>query len=451
MSSTELPVIGWFKAKFNHRPLRDRRLIFSVITAGLAKIIGVLATLITIPLTLEYLGPEMFGVWMVISGFVSFMMFGDLGLGVGLQNALSEAHGKNDVISPQVCISNAYMAICFIVCCLITCLLLMVPFIPFEQLFKLDGRDLAVAENALVYSIVAFFINMPLVLMQRVLNGIQKTYVANNIALVGSFLSVLSVLFAIYLDLGLVGLSILFLSLPMLPMFVFTIFFFSKNKHLRPRITSFSWGRLSPLLNSGLWTVAVQLIYTARVNVPTVIISATLGLIAVGEYSIALKLTGLASSMIAVALQPLWPVYGSAFHQGDKRWILRTLHKSIVTVLILTVFASIAFYFFGEWMLQLWVGEDLLPSPLLVTGFSLCMIVSSVNVCYSMILNGTSNFKGQALFSFPLVSLGLFMSYLCAQHYGVVGVVFSLFLVSDFTRVFFFRRAAIKVIERIDG
>ena len=52
---------------------RDARLSLSVITAGLDRFIGIGSTIVTMPITLHYLGPVQFGVWMLISGFIGFI------------------------------------------------------------------------------------------------------------------------------------------------------------------------------------------------------------------------------------------------------------------------------------------------------------------------------------------------------------------------------------------
>ena len=58
--------------------------------------VNILTGLITVPLTLSYLGVDKFGVWMTITGFVAFLSFTDFGLGVGLQNALSKCDGQEN-------------------------------------------------------------------------------------------------------------------------------------------------------------------------------------------------------------------------------------------------------------------------------------------------------------------------------------------------------------------
>lgn len=412
--------------------VRDGRLLLSIITSVLAKFIAIGSTLITIPVTLSYLGAESFGVWMVISGVVAFMSFSDLGIGMGLQNALSKAYGESDDKSPRHYIANACLILTVVSCFLAILVFFLFSVLPVERAFKVENGQLVdSAVSALEYTLFAFIFGIPISLIQRILSGVQKTYIANNVMLVGSILSLLSILTAVYFDLGLVGLAIFFTISPSVALLSYGIYFFYKNSHLQPRLSNLSKAHVSPIVSAGAWTVFVQIIYTAKMNFPTLIISASLGLLAVAEYSVAQKLTGLAASVIGIALQPLWVVYGEAYHRGDKVWVESALIKSIKMVLLLTVGSAIIFQFLGQPVIELWLGDEVMPSKLLIACFSLWMIASTVNVCFAMLLNGAGFFRNQALFSFMFVGLSLLLSLYFVEDVGVAGVVFIIFFIAE--------------------
>ena len=138
-------MINYLLSKFiqggdEHTSKRNTRLLLSITTSVLTKLIGVGSTLITIPLTLNYLGTESFGVWMVISSVVGFMSFSDLGIGMGLQNALSKAYGEEDTSSQKYYVSNAYALAIIVVCVASTTLITISYFVPIERLFKITDQ-----------------------------------------------------------------------------------------------------------------------------------------------------------------------------------------------------------------------------------------------------------------------------------------------------------------------
>lgn len=415
---------------------RNIKLFLSIFTAGLSKIVSIGATLITIPVTLSYLGAENFGVWMVISGVVGFMGFTDLGVGMGLQNALSKSVGENDSLSSKYYIANSYFIVTSVAILLSFLVFLIFNLLPVKKLFNVDDQVLLNnAVTALKYSLLAFLFGMPVTLVRRVLGGLQKTYIANNVMLVGSIFSLLAILTAVYFDLGLTGLAVLFIVSPTMTLLLYSVYFFYKNSDLKPRVSNLSKEHISPIVSAGAWTVFVQIIYVAKMNIPIMIISASLGLLAVAEYSVAQKLIGLSAVMIGMALQPLWVVYGEAYHRGDRKWVENTLKKSIKLVLILTVIATVIFQLLGQSLITLWLGDKVAPSRMLIAGFSLWMIASSVNICFAMLLNGIGYFKRPGVISLIFVGASLLLCSFLVDDAGVEGVILIMFLIAELLRM----------------
>ena len=80
----------------NHEVVRERRAFISAVTATAAKLVNVATLLISIPLVLNYLGPERYGLWLVMSSFIYILSFADLGIGYALIAFVADAYGKGD-------------------------------------------------------------------------------------------------------------------------------------------------------------------------------------------------------------------------------------------------------------------------------------------------------------------------------------------------------------------
>ena len=59
---------------------RHRRIALTALASAAARGIGVATSLISVPLTLHYLGVERYGLWMTISSVIAMLGFADLGL-----------------------------------------------------------------------------------------------------------------------------------------------------------------------------------------------------------------------------------------------------------------------------------------------------------------------------------------------------------------------------------
>src|SRR5688572_4689820 len=87
---------------------RLRRVALTALMTAFAQGINMLTMLISIPLTLNYLGAERYGLWVTISSSIMLLGFADLGLGNGLLNAMAEANGRNDRKAAVYCVSSAF-------------------------------------------------------------------------------------------------------------------------------------------------------------------------------------------------------------------------------------------------------------------------------------------------------------------------------------------------------
>ena len=95
---------------------RMRRIALTALAAAVSKVFQTIIPFITIRITLDYLGVEIYGLWNTITSFFAIFVFADLGLGNGLQTLLSKAFGKNDISLQQKIINNTY----FILFCIVS-------------------------------------------------------------------------------------------------------------------------------------------------------------------------------------------------------------------------------------------------------------------------------------------------------------------------------------------
>lgn len=87
---------------------RHQRIALAALTSMATKGVALLTMLISVPLTVSYLGAERYGLWMTISLVIAILVFADLGLGNGLLNAVSEANGRDDREAAREYMSSAF-------------------------------------------------------------------------------------------------------------------------------------------------------------------------------------------------------------------------------------------------------------------------------------------------------------------------------------------------------
>ena len=82
-----------------------------------------MANFLLVPLTINYLDTENYGIWLTLSSFIAWFSFFDIGLGNGLRNKFAEAKANGDLTLARAYVSSAYFTIGSV------CLFLMIAFI----------------------------------------------------------------------------------------------------------------------------------------------------------------------------------------------------------------------------------------------------------------------------------------------------------------------------------
>ena len=71
----------------------------------------VLINLLLVPILINFLGVEKYGVWIAATSIIAWMNFFDVGLGNGLRNRLSESLAKNDLVLSKKYIATSYASL----------------------------------------------------------------------------------------------------------------------------------------------------------------------------------------------------------------------------------------------------------------------------------------------------------------------------------------------------
>ena len=104
----------------NSSDLRYKRIFKTGFSIAFVRIFSAVINLFTVPLTIDYLGAERYGLWMTISTMLSMLSFADLGLGNGLLNAIAKAKGRNSMKDAQIAVSSTFFILLFISLCFIS-------------------------------------------------------------------------------------------------------------------------------------------------------------------------------------------------------------------------------------------------------------------------------------------------------------------------------------------
>jgi O-antigen/teichoic acid export membrane protein len=416
--------------------MNRKKIIFKNVSLGVFyKVINMGIVFTTIPLLLNYLEKEQYGIWVTIFSLVNIVFFVDAGIGNGLKTKLAEALSLKNFKLAKSYISTAYISIFLIsllvLCIGITCILL----INLQSLF-----NTVIPENELknVLLVILF-----LVTTSFVLNLYKSFYYANQEAskvelsmLIYQIAVLASTMFLLhFFPRKLLFVALFYGFLNIVVGIIFTLLFFKKNKQIRPSIASFSKEKVKDLMGLSLVFFGIQLCMIVIFTTDNLIISKLLGPSEVTNYDVVYKLFYVAITISVIAQDPFWALYTDAFQKKDFEWIKKTIRRLNI-MFVAFVFIIIGLFFLSKPLIKIWIQRDLQISTSLILFMSLFVLIRVYGTIYMTFLNSIGKVKVQlwlyifgAIINIP-VSIYFVRTFDLGSSGVILGTIFSILSLS---------------------
>lgn len=406
---------------------RHRRATLTAVASVLAKLVSVGTALITIPLTLHYLGVERFGMWMTISSLVALLAFADFGIANGVLNVVAAAHGRDDAAGVRRAIASGLFILGVSSAMLLALFGLAYPFIEWPSVFNVHSPQArAEAGPAIAAFVVCYAVTIPLVVVQRAQMGLQQGFLASLWQCAGSLCALVAVLLAIGLQAGLPWLVLALTGAPLLAALLNTLYFFGvAQPGLRPNWASVSRLVCRAVAGTGALFFVLQLTAAVTYSSDGFVIAQLLGAPAVAEYAVPEKMFALLSIAVAMALGPLWPAYGEAIARGDVEWVSRTVRKSLLIATTLTAAGASILVVGGPWIIRLWIGDGVLVSHGVLVALACWKTIEAAGVAVAMYLNAANVVLMQVIVSVVTCVVAFTLKLWLVPLVGVAGAVWA--------------------------
>ena len=403
---------------------RNRRAMLTGATSTIARVVQAGTSLITVPLTIRYLGNERFGLWMTISSVLAMAAFADFGLGNGVLNTVASAYGKDDIRGIRSTISSGMAVLATMAIGILSLYFFIYQFISWGDFFRVTSMQArAEAGPALTVFVVCFVLNIPLDVVQRVQLGMQQGYRNGLWQMCGSTFGLTGVLAGIWFH---VSLPVLVMAIAGGPLFATSLnalhFFGFKRKDLRPTLSLISRPVIAKIARLGGLFFVLQLGVAVAFSADNFVIARTLGAVHVPEYSIPQRLFGFISMIVAMLASPLWPAYGEAISRGDLAWVRKTLRTSLLAALGGSLIAASLLFYLAPWLIHVWVGGRIHPTLILLLGLAIWTVMDCCGNVLAMFLNGAAVMRFQIILASVFAVGCITTKVLLTHYYGVAGV-----------------------------
>ncbi len=406
---------------------RNRGIAAAGLSALFGKGISILVSAATVPITVRYLGPESYGIWITISSTMTMFFVLDIGISSTLTNLISEAYARDDQDLAAAYFATAFWMIVGISACLGIVGWFIWPHLHWASIFHVQNTALAHdTSGAMAVAFVVFLFALPTALVSKVLGGYQELHSANLFTAGGSILSLLVVLAVVFfhgrlptLVAGFAGSTVIANAACMLWMSCF------RKPWMKPWPRLVTKSFIGRIFHSGTQFFAIQLAGLIVFSSDNLVIAHYLSPAQVTPYSVTWRLVSYIAMAQTLFFPALWPAYAEAYASGQIAWI-RTTYKRVrlITVVVLTIGCS-ATLLFGRSFIRLWAGPTAVPTMSLVCLMCVWIAIYALCTNQSCLMGATRRLGKQAISSSLAATANLILSIVWVRTLGPTGVLLA--------------------------
>ena len=416
------------KNRFSTLDKRSAIVIKNSMATALMKVAVLLCSLIMVPITLNYLNAENYGIWMAMTSILYWFAFFDVGLGNGMRNYLSEAISRQDYIKARSYFSTAIFLLA-IIAVLIGILSIIIIFqLDLNHIFNthiMSNKSLAyIMVVAISFSLIQFVaknVGMVYIAMQR--------YAINDfIVFIGQLISTIIVyIITKTTESHLIYIVIAITSIPALVFILASIPLLKQHPQLKPSIKSIDFASAKKIIGKGLGFFIIQITSCLVIfGSANILISHYCGPEQVTVYNISYKLFNILIIIYTIIISPLWNAYTDASVKNDYAWIRKIFKKSIY-LWAASLLLGLLMLLISGWFFKKWVGNSV-DIPL---GVSISILIYvcmfNFNNCVTYLINGLNKIKIQIITS--ILGTIIYLIAVCffiKGTYGIYGISISM-------------------------
>jgi O-antigen/teichoic acid export membrane protein len=413
--------------RFNNLYTRGDRssLVFkNIVNSIFFKGLGIVLSLILVPMSISYVGAEEYGVWLTVSSVASWMIQFDFGLGNGLRNKLTKDNSLQDFENARVYVSSIYAVMALIAVGFLVIFLIFDQFVDWQTVFNTPDNLSSPIKTVVYLVMILVCISFVVQLLHTILTAVHLNYKAN---LVNTFCLLFSliVLSAFYYfsesNLVLLVVALGFASL-LATLFFSVYYFFNDLKKYRPSFNKIDFKTSKSLISVGGMFFIIQIGTLVLYQTSNIIIANVLGHEDVAVYNVVYKYFTALFMVVSVILNPYWTGFAEAFGLNDYTWIknsMKKLRKIFFLFIILNVFSL----FVSPFVFEIWIGERL-NIPFEVTFFiSLYFLVFFWFNIHMTLINGVGKLRVLVIVILIAAFVNVPLSIYLGKLWGLIGVV----------------------------
>ena len=418
-----MDIVAKFFNKGSERTIRYKK---NTVQMLFLKGVSMGISLIYVPLLLNTLDTENYGIWLTLTSIVSWVAMLDVGLGNGLRNKLATSLANNDIFLAKKYVSSAYFILSLYMA------LFVIIFLIFSSFFlswnsilnaSIPSSELDVL---VVIVFISFSIHFILNLLNSILLALQMPALSSLISTIGQFVSLI-VIFVCVKIFNITSLLVLGSIVSLTPVFVLMIasiiLFRGKYSYISPNLKYYDRSLTNDILKLGVNFFIIQLMTIFLYQSNNIIITHVIGNQSVVEYNIAYKYMQVLYMLYIIIVTPMWSATTHAYISKDYSWIKNANRKLNI---IVGVFMGIGMLmlFASPFIYKLWLNNNKITVSMWTTFFLfVTMIFKMLYGNYGYIINGIGKLHAQLIISILMGVLYIPVTVFVGEMYGLIGIL----------------------------
>ena len=256
------------------------------------KCVSILVSLQIVPLTIGYVNPAKYGIWLTLSSIIAWLSYFDLGFAHGFRNRFAEAKAKGDIKLAREYVSTTYAVLFLLFSVILTITLVVNRYLDWSNILNIDGiyND----ELHIVFGLLACFFCLNIVgsVFTTMLMADQKPALASLIQTGGQVLALGCIYILTKITSGSLGaLAFAFSGIPCLLLILVSVILFNgkRYKAVSPLISYVRFSLTKKILGLGgqFFVIMVSMLFIYQII--NIVLSRVEGPEAVTQYNIAYK------------------------------------------------------------------------------------------------------------------------------------------------------------------
>ena len=358
-----------------------------------------------IPLTIDYIKPDAYGVWLTLTSLVGWVAMFDIGIANGLKNKLSESLAVNDFEKAKVYVSTTYVIIAIIAFVLTTLYLIFYKWIDWQVVF--NSNFIPESELQKVVSIVSLFFLLKFI--TDIINVVAASFQMVSVSSVLLFISNLGLTISVWILTKTTNGNLIFLAfclsgIPFLISLVANFYFFKVQfKLVKPSFKYLNFKQSRGILGLGSQFFILQIISLIIFQTDNILIAQFFSSAEVTNFNVAYKYYSIITILFTIVLTPYWTAFTEAYHIKDYVWVRKSMNM-LYKYWALSVIILVIMLCFANFIIELWVGNKILVSTNLSVAICCYVAISNWNGILASFLNGVGKIRLQ-IYSAVIVGL----------------------------------------------